>query len=126
MSSAPTHLGGVVSAVKGSVAGTSYSLGAALFPLLGVALFNSDANLARAGISREQARDALRVARGLTSSSPSGGTLDPHRSEWVLSEATPIMFNAAHTLNLVMMVAPVTAIVLALVLLRREPAGPPE
>jgi len=126
MSSAPTHLGGVVSAVKGSVAGTSYSLGAALFPLLGVALFNSDANLARAGISREQARDALRVARGLTSSSPSGGTLDPHRTEWVLSEATPIMFNAAHTLNLVMMVAPVTAIVLALVLLRREPAGPPE
>ena len=126
MSSAPTHLGGVVSAVKGSVAGTSYSLGAALFPLLAVVLFNSDSTLAQAGISPGLARDTLRAARGGISGTPAGGNVDPQHSAWVISETARIAFNAAHTLNLVMMVVPVTAIVLALVLLRREPAGPPE
>jgi len=123
MSSAPARLGGVVSAVKTSVAGTSYSLGSALFPLLSVAIFDSDAELARAGINREQARDALRVVHGAASNAPRSPNMDSHYSDWVISKAAPIAFHAAHTLNLAMMVVPVAAIILALVLLPREPPG---
>ena len=64
MSSAPTELGGVVSAVRSSVASTAYSLGAALFSLVGVALglHEGKEKFAGTGVTAEQARDALRIA----------------------------------------------------------------
>ncbi|MGV1088965.1 MAG: MFS transporter [Mycobacterium sp.] len=113
MASAPTHLGGVVSAVKTSVGGTFYGLGAALFSIFGIILFvrGSGAKLADAGISIEQAGDIL---------SASTGESDSARTAWVISEATSGALRAAATLNLAMTAIPVTAIIIVLVLFRRE------
>ncbi len=122
MSSAPTNLGGVVSAVKASVGGTFYGLGSALFSMFGIILFIRDAGtkLAGTGISARQAGDIL----GATESAPSGAVLDPERTQWVISQATSSMLDAAYALNLIMMVIPVTAIVIALVLFRRKRNAP--
>lgn len=122
MSSAPTNLGGVVSAVKTSVAGFSYSLGSALVALLGVSLFNRDAHLASSGISSQEARDTLRVTNAAIPGAPGDLTFVSH-TQWVISEATSSMLATAHKLNLIMALVPVTAIVLALMLLRREPTS---
>ncbi len=123
MSSAPTNLGGVVSAVKASVGGTFYGLGSALFSMFGILLFIRDAEpkLAGTGISARQAGDIL----GATGNAPGGVTLDPERTAWVISEATSSMLNAANTLNLIMTVIPIAAIAVALVLFRRERDVPP-
>jgi len=117
-SSVPTNLGGVVSAVKASVGGTFYGLGAALFSMFGIILFIRDAGakLAGTGISVEQAGDIL----GATADAPSGAVLDPERTQWVISQATSSMLDAADTLNLVMTAVPVTAAVVAWALFRRR------
>jgi len=117
MSSAPVNLGGVVSAVKASIAGTCYGLGAALFSMFGIILFVRDAEkkLAGTGISPEQAADVLGARIG----APSGTALSPERTQWVISQANSSMLDAADTLNLVMTVIPVAAAVLAVVLFRR-------
>ncbi len=118
MSSAPANLGGVVSAVKASVAGTFYGLGSVLFSMFGILLFirDTEPKLAGTGISARQAGDILGVAGNV----PSGTALDPERTAWVISEATLSMLNAADALNLIMTVIPVTAIAVTLVLFRRE------
>lgn len=118
MSSAPTNLGGVVSAVKTSVAGFSYSLGSAFIALLGVTLFNSGTRLPDSGISTHQARDMLRMAHAASPNAPGDVLFDPERTQWVISEATASMLDTAHKLNLMLAVVPVTAMVLAFVLLR--------
>jgi len=120
MSSAPVNLGGVVSAVKASVGGTCYGLGSALFSMFGIILFIRDATpkLAGTGISTVQAGTIL----GATTDAPDGAIVDPERTQWVISQATSSMIHAAQTLNLVMMVIPVTAAALAMVLLRRRGA----
>ena len=117
MSSAPTHLGGVVSAVKASVGGTFYGLGAALFSMLGIILLIRDIGpkLAAAGVSIEQAGEILSTTAG----KPGTAVLDPDRTAWVISEATAGVLSAAHTLNLVMMAITVAAIVVVAVLFRR-------
>lgn len=107
MASAPTDLGGVVAAVKASVAGTFYSLGSTVAALLGAALFAGNSRLADAGIDAQKARDALRTANAA----------DPH----LVSVATSAMIDTAHTLNVIMAVVPMAAIALAAVLLRRQP-----
>lgn len=118
MSSAPTHLGGVVSGVKASVGGTFYGLGSALFSMFGILLFIDDAGpkLAGTGISAEQAGEILSATAG----APAGTGLDPQRTAWVISEATTSMLGVAQTLNLAMTAIPVTAIVVVLVLFRRR------
>jgi hypothetical protein len=120
MSSAPVNLGGVVSAVKASVGGTFYGLGSALFSIFGIILFLRDAEpkLAGTGVSAEQAGTIL----GATTDAPDGAIVDPERTRWVISQATSSMIHAAQTLNLVMMVIPLTAAALAMVLLRRRGA----
>jgi MFS family permease len=117
MSSAPTHLGGVVSAVKASVGGTFYGLGAALFSMFGIILLIRDIGpeLADAGVSIEQAGEILST----TAAAPGTAVLDPERTAWVISEATAGVLDAAHTLNLVMTAIPVAAIVVVVVLFRR-------
>jgi hypothetical protein len=119
MSSAPVHLGGVVSAVKTSVAGTFYGLGSALSSMFGIILFKRDASpkLADTGITAEQAG----VMLGATSGKPSGAELDPAQAQWVVSQATSSMLGAAQTLNLTLMVIPVAAAVVVMVLFRRRP-----
>jgi MFS family permease len=120
MSSAPSDLGGSVSAVKSAVGQAAYSLGPALFALVGTSLFVHDATqkLAGSGITVAEAREALQVAHG-TSTSPGGvNVLDPQRAREVVEGATDSMIHAIHTLSLVMALVPVAAVVLAIVLLR--------
>ena len=129
MSSAPVELGGVVSAVKPAVGQAAYSLGPALFALVGTTLFlrNARAKLEDSGISEQQARDALRVAHGGATNSAAGSELlDPEQARWVVSESTSSWLDAIHELSLIMAAVPAVAIVVALVLLRpnRAPASP--
>lgn len=126
MSSASPELGGVVSAVKPAVGQASYSLGPALFALIGTTLFLRDAGrkLADSGITEDQAREALRVAHGGVPSPAGGGeVLDPEQAHWVVSEATQSWISAIHDLSLIMAAVPAAAIVLALVLLRPKVAS---
>ena len=130
MSSAPTNLGGVVSAVKASVGGTFYGLGAALFSIFGLLLLirNIGPKLADAGVSIEQAGDILSAST--TAGESSASSLDPQLAAWVVSEASLGTIDAARVLNLTMALIPVVAIVIVLVLFRRErdaaPAGTSE
>jgi len=50
-----------------------------------------------------------------------GALPDPQRTQWVISQATSSMLDAAHTLTLVMAVVPIVAIVLAFRWLRSQP-----
>jgi MFS family permease len=121
MSAAPAELGGSVSAVKSAVGQAGYSLGPAVFGLVGTTLFVRDGmdKLAGSGITQAQAREALQVAHGTSVSSTGGGAvLDPQRAREVVEGATDSMIHAIHTLGLMMAAVPVAAIVLALVLLR--------
>jgi len=121
MSSAPPELGGVVSAVKPAVGQAAYSLGPALFALVGTTLFlrSARAKLEDSGISEQHARDALRVAHGGATDSAAGSeVLDPEQARWVVSEATNSWLDAIHHLSLIMAVVPAVAIVVALILLR--------
>jgi len=117
MSSAPTNLGGVVSAVKASVGGTFYGFGAALFSIFGIILFarGTGPKLADAGISIEQAGDILSA----TAAESGPVVLDPERAAWVISESASGMIDVARVLNLTMTLIPLAAIVIVLVLFRR-------
>ena len=121
MASAPPELGGAVSAVKPAVGQAAYSLGPALFALVGTTLFLRDARpkLDGSGISEEQAREALRVAHG-GAPNPAAGSemLDPEQARRVVSEATGSWLRAIHELGLMMAVVPAAAILAALILLR--------
>ncbi|MBU3706900.1 MAG: MFS transporter [Mycobacterium sp.] len=128
MSSAPPELGGVVSAVKPAVGQAAYSLGPALFALVGTTIFLRDgrAKLEGSGITEEQAREALRVAHGGAPNPAAGGeVLDPEQARWVVSEATDSWLAAIHQTSLLMAVVPAVAIVLAWWLLRPGRAPKP-
>ena len=127
MSSAPPELGGVVSAVKPAVGQAAYSLGPALFALVGTTLFLQDARrkLEGSGITEDQAREALRVAHGGAPNPAAGGELlDPEQARWVISENTESWLGAIHDLSLIMAVVPAVAIVAAWVLLRPQKSRP--
>ncbi len=127
MSSAPPELGGVVSAVKPAVGQAAYSLGPALFALVGTNLFLQEGRrkLAGSGISEEQAREALRVAHG-GAPNPAAGSevLDPDQARWVVSAAADSWLDAIHDLSLIMAAVPAAAIVIAWVLLRPQKSVP--
>ncbi|WP_286131990.1 MFS transporter [Mycobacterium sp. IS-1556] len=121
MSAAPPDLGGSVSAVKSAVGQAGYSLGPALFSLIGTTLFAHDAmrRLAGSGLTVDEAREALRVAHGTSVASTGGANIvDPQRAREVVEGASASMLDAIHTLSLMMSAVPIAAIVLALVLLR--------
>ena len=120
MSSAPPELGGVVSAVKPAVGQAAYSLGPALFALVGTSLFLHDGRrkLEGSGITEEQAREALRVAHGGAPNPAAGAeVLDPEQARWVVSEATSSWLSAIADVSLIMTAVPLVAIVVAWVLL---------
>lgn len=121
MSTAPAGLGGAVASVKSAVGQASYSLGPAMFALVGFSLFYHDGaqKLVGTGITNEQARDALRVAQG-AGGPASGSVLSPMQAQWVVSEAKQSMIDAIHSLGLIMAAVPAVAIVLAMVLLRQK------
>ena len=118
MSSAPTNLGGVVSAVKASVGGTFYGVGAARFSIFGIILLirSIGPKLADVGISLEQVGDIL--SAGTTTGDPGSTGLDPQIVAWVVSEATASTLDAARVLNLTMLLVPLTAIAIVVVLFR--------
>lgn len=123
MASAPTDLGGTVSAVKSAIGQAGYSLGPALFALIGTTMFlrSADQQLAGSGITLDQARDAFRVAHGGAGSPPGGvHVLDAEHARRVVEVATDDMVDAIHTLSLIMAAVPALAIVAALILLRRR------
>lgn len=119
MASAPPQLGGAVSAVKCAVNQAGYSLGPAVFALVGINLIIREGmvKLAGSGISLEEAREAFRATHG---GGPVGGShvVDPERARVVAAAATESMLDAIHTLSLVMTVVPIVAIVVAMVLIR--------
>jgi MFS family permease len=119
MASAPADLGGAVSAVKSAVGQAGYSLGPALFGVVGTTLFVRDAS----GITVEESQDAFRVAHGGAAASLGGArVLDPDRARQIVEGSKDAMLHAIHTLSWIMAVVPAAAIVVALVLLRRSPA----
>lgn len=123
MASAPADLGGTVSAVKSAIGQAGYSLGPALFALVGTTLFlrGADQQLAASNISLDEARDAFRVAHGGAGAPPGGvHVLDAEQAHRVVAVATNDMMDAIHTLSLIMAAVPALAIVAALVLLRRQ------
>jgi MFS transporter, DHA2 family, methylenomycin A resistance protein len=116
MSSAPDDLGGAVSAVKSAVNEGGYSLGPALFALVGINLFLTDSvhDLSRAGISRTETREALLTAHG----GHQAHLVNPEQARLVVEQAPHNAIDAIHTLSLVMAAGPITAIVLALWLIK--------
>jgi MFS family permease len=120
MASAPADLGGAVSAVKSAVGQAGYSLGPALFGVVGTLLFVRDAS----GITVEQSQDAFRVAHGGAAASIGGArVLDPDQARQIVEGSKDAMLHAIHTLSWIMAVVPAAAIVVALVLLRRSPVA---
>lgn len=126
MASAPDGLGGAVSAVKSAAGQAAYSLGPALFALVGTTMFVDDATrrLAGTNITLDEARAALRVAHGGEPGSVAGGqVLDPERARRVVEGAHESMLHAVHAIGLIIAVVPVVAIVAAAVLLRGRVAN---
>ena len=118
MSSAPTDLGGAVSAVKSAVNEGGYSLGPALFALVGINLFLTDTahDLSGSGITREETRTALLTVHG----GREAHLVNPEQAHLVIDQAPHNAIDAIHTLSLIMAVGPVAAIILALWLLKPE------
>ncbi|HKV18002.1 MAG TPA: MFS transporter [Mycobacterium sp.] len=119
MSSAPDELGGSISAVKSAVNEGGYSLGPALFALVGINLFLTDSahDLSQAGITRSETRQALLTAH----SGHQAQMVNPEQARLVIEQAPHNAVDAIHTLAMIMAVGPVVAIVLALWLIK--PAG---
>jgi len=120
MASAPADLGGAVSAVKSAVGQAAYSLGPALFGVVGTMLFAH----AAPGITVEDSQEAFRVAHGGAPASVGGArVLDPDQARQIVEGAKLGMLHAIHTLSWIMAVVPAAAIVVALVLLRPKQAN---
>jgi MFS transporter, DHA2 family, methylenomycin A resistance protein len=121
MGSAPPDLGGAVSAVKSAVNEGGYSLGPALFALVGINLFLTDSvhELSRSGITRVQTREALLTAH----SGHQAQLVNPEQARLVVDQAPHNAVDAIHTLSLIMAVGPIVAILLALWLIKPVGAG---
>jgi len=129
MTSAPPSFGGVVAAVRSNVQSTAYAFGSALFPLLGVALFQlmGGKKLAVQGVTADQARDILRVTHlhGAGQGIPNVSVQDPQLTEWVVSAASSIWMEVGRMLSLTMSAVLLAAAALAFAILRPDRATPP-
>jgi len=119
MSSAPDDLGGSISAVKSAVNEGGYSLGPALFALVGINLFLTDSahDLSHSGITRAETREALLTAHG----GRGAHLVNPEQAQLVVAQAPHNAVDAIHTLSMIMAVGPVVAIILALWLIKPQP-----
>jgi MFS family permease len=122
MASAPAQLGGAVSGVKCAVNQAGYSLGPAVFALVGINLVISEGmhKLAGSGITLQEAREAFQATHG----GLGGGShvVDPDRARVVVAAATQSMIDAIHTLSLIMAVVPLVAIVVAIMFIKPRAA----
>ena len=116
MGSAPSELGGSISAVKSAVNEGGYSLGPALFALVGINLFLTDSvhDLSKSGITRAETREALLTAHG----GREAHLVNPEQARLVVDQAPHNAVDAIHTLSLIMAVGPIAAIILALWLIK--------
>jgi MFS family permease len=118
MASAPDQLGGAVSGVKSAVNQAGYSLGPAVFALVGIDLVISEGmhKLAGSGITLDEARAAFRATHG----GPIGAShvIDPDRARVVVAAANQSMLDAIHTLGLIMAVPALVAIAIAVVFIK--------
>ncbi|OBG23530.1 MFS transporter [Mycolicibacterium celeriflavum] len=116
MGSAPADLGGAVSAVKSAVNEGGYSLGPALFALVGINLFLTDSvhDLHQAGITRAETREAVLTVHG----GHGAQLVDPEQARLVVDQAPHNAVDAIHTLSLIMAVGPIAAIILAFLLIK--------
>ncbi|WNG93624.1 MFS transporter [Mycobacterium sp. ITM-2016-00318] len=116
MSSAPDDLGGAISAVKSAVNEGGYSLGPALFALVGINLFLTDSvhDLSRSGVTRTETREALLTAHG----GREAHLVNPEQARLVIDQAPQNAVDAIHTLSVIMAAGPVIAIVVALWLIK--------
>lgn len=121
MASAPARLAGAVSGVKCAVNQAGYSLGPAVFAVVGINLIIRKGmhKLAGSGITLEQARDAFRATHG---GGPVGAShvIDPEKARVVVAAATQSMIDAIHTLSLIMSAVPIAGIIAAMVLLKHN------
>lgn len=108
LQTAPVELSGAVAAVKSAVGQAAYSMGPAVFALVGSALFYRSA-----GIGESEAREALQSAHG-------HNVLDPQRARAVVDGVHAAMIDAMHTLGWMLTVVPLVAIVLVLILIRPQ------
>ncbi|WP_234834928.1 MFS transporter [Mycolicibacterium stellerae] len=116
MSSAPAELGGAISAVKSAVNEGGYSLGPALFALVGINLFLTDSvhDLSGSGLTRAETREALLTVHG----GRGAHLVNPEQARLVVEQAPHNAVDAIHTLSLIMAVGPIAAIILALWLIK--------
>ncbi|RDH77058.1 MFS transporter [Mycolicibacterium moriokaense] len=121
MGSAPSELGGAVSAVKSAVNEGGYSLGPALFALIGINLFLTDTvdDLSGSGITRSETREALLTVHG----GRGAHLANPEQAQMVVAQAPHNAIDAIHTLSLIMAVGPIVAIVLAIWLIKPDRSG---
>ena len=117
MSSAPPELGGVVSAVKAAVGSSFNGLGSSLFAMVAIVLSYVDLgpDLAGTGITAEQAGALLSAG----DAAPTGPALDSARTQWVISEVTSSVLEAADAMNVLMALIALGAAAAVLVLFRR-------
>ncbi|MEH3140757.1 MAG: MFS transporter [Mycobacterium kyogaense] len=117
MNSAPADLGGAVSAVKSAVNEGGYSLGPALFALVGINLFLTDSahDLSKDGVDRAETREALLTTHG---GHNGAAMVNPEQARLIVDQAPYNAIDAIHTLSLIMAVGPVIAIILALWLIK--------
>lgn len=120
LQTAPVEFSGAVAAVKSAVGQAAYSMGPAVFALIGSTVFYRSATdrLAGSGITENQAREALRVAHGGAGSPAGANVLDPQRAREVADGAQASMLEAIHTLGWLLTAVPLAAIILALILIR--------
>ncbi len=118
MGSAPADLGGAVSAVKSAVNEGGYSLGPALFALVGINLFLTDSvhDLSGSGITRTEAQQALLTTHG----GRGAHLVNPEQARLLVDQAAHNAVDAIHTLSLIMAVGPIAAIMLALWLIKPQ------
>lgn len=108
LQTAPVELSGAVAAVKSAVGQAAYSMGPAVFALIGTTIF-----VHSSGIDTGQAREALRVAQG-------HNVLDPQRARAVVEGVHSSMIEAIHMLGWMLTAVPAAAIVLALILIKPD------
>jgi len=107
--------------VKSAVNEGGYSLGPALFALVGINLFLTDSvrELSSSGITREETREALMTTHG----GHAAHLTNPEQASLVVAQAPHNAVDAIHTLSLIMAVGPIVAIVLALWLIKPSDAA---
>jgi MFS family permease len=122
LKTAPVELSGAVAAVKSAVGQAAYSMGPAVFALIGTSVFLHSAadKLAGTGLTEGQAREALRATHGSTAGA---NVLDPQRAREVVDGVHASMIDAIHMLGWMLTAVPLAAIVLTLILMRPSAPG---